>query len=106
MLASVVAAQSHRSSKGDNSDGTILNVTAARDDNSDRSDQDRKPASFTKTAIEQKIKNLSLDPSPSRILILVDNSQTLPTTVEAMKEAVMEFAYEIYRRRPVVRDRL
>ena len=45
---------------------------------------------------EQKIKNLVFDPSPSKIVILVDNSQTLPTSVEALKKAVMEFAYEIF----------
>ncbi len=46
--------------------------------------------------IEQKIRNFSYDPSPSRIVILVDNSQTLPTSVESLKNAVMEFAYEIF----------
>lgn len=29
-------------------------------------------------------------------MILVDNSQTFPTSVEALKKAVMEFAYEIF----------
>jgi len=95
MLASVVSAQSHRSAKGDNSDGTILNVTAARDGNSAEPIKIENLHLY-ENAIEQKIKNLSFDPSPSRILILVDNSQTLPTTVEAMKAAIMEFAYEIY----------
>lgn len=46
--------------------------------------------------IEQKIKNFSYDPSPSRIVILIDNSQTLQISVESMKKAVMEFAYEIF----------
>jgi Ca-activated chloride channel family protein len=46
--------------------------------------------------IEQKIKNFSYDPSPSRIVLLVDNSQTLPADVEKLKKAVMEFAYEIF----------
>ncbi|MCA1589821.1 MAG: VWA domain-containing protein, partial [Acidobacteria bacterium] len=36
------------------------------------------------------------DPSPSKIVLLVDNSQTLPTDVEKMKKTVMEFAYEIF----------
>src|SRR4249919_1713606 len=84
MLSSIVAAQSHRSSKGDNNDGTILNVTAARDGNSTEPIK-IESLHLYENAIEQKIKNLSFDPSPSRILILIDNSQTLPTTVEAMK---------------------
>ncbi|MGE3468508.1 MAG: VWA domain-containing protein [Pyrinomonadaceae bacterium] len=45
---------------------------------------------------EQKIKNFMIDPSPSRILILVDNSQTLQTSVENLQKAAMEFAYEIF----------
>jgi hypothetical protein len=94
-MASIVTAQSHRNAKGDSTDGTILNVTAARDSNS--ADPIKiENLHLYENAIEQKIKNLSFDPSPSRILILVDNSQTLPTTVEAMKAAIMEFAYEIY----------
>jgi len=46
--------------------------------------------------VEHKIKNFSYDPSPSKIAILVDNSQTLPTDVEKLKSATMEFAYEIF----------
>lgn len=76
-------------------DGTIVSVTAKRIDGSII------PISpdnlyFTENAFEQKIKNFSFDPSPSRIVILVDNSQTVPIEIEEMKQAVMEFAYEIY----------
>jgi Ca-activated chloride channel family protein len=46
--------------------------------------------------VEQKIKNFSFDPSPARIVLLVDNSQTLPTDLIKMKAAAMEFAYEIF----------
>jgi Ca-activated chloride channel family protein len=46
--------------------------------------------------IEQKIKNFSYDPSPAKILILVDNSQTIRPDVEKLQKAVMEFAYEIF----------
>ena len=46
--------------------------------------------------IEQRIKNFSFDPSPARIVILVDNSQTLRADIEKMNKAVMEFAYEIF----------
>ncbi len=93
--ASFVAAQSRHSAKGDTTEGTVLAVTATREN---------KPTDTVKienlylyeNGIEQKIKNLSVDPSPARIVILVDNSQTLPTSVEALKAAVMDFGYEIF----------
>ncbi|MCV4753686.1 VWA domain-containing protein, partial [Escherichia coli] len=46
--------------------------------------------------MEQKIQNLVYDPSPSKIVILVDNSQSVPAEIEKLKQAVMEFAYEIF----------
>lgn len=45
--------------------------------------------------VEQKIKGLSKDETPSRIVLLVDNSQTLRTDVEKLKAAAKEFIYEI-----------
>jgi Ca-activated chloride channel homolog len=95
LLAGFVGAQSRHSAKGDNTEGTILNVVAAREGNGA---DPIKPENLYlyENGIEQKVKNLSFDPSPARIVILVDNSQTLPTTVEALKAAVMEFAYEIF----------
>ncbi|MFN0278674.1 MAG: VWA domain-containing protein [Pyrinomonadaceae bacterium] len=95
ILASFAIAQSRRNARGNDVDGTILTVTAAR--------TDKKPDSIKienlflyENGIEQKIKNFVFDPSPSKIVILVDNSQTLPTSVEALKKAVMEFTYEIF----------
>lgn len=46
--------------------------------------------------VEQKIRNFVFDPSPSRIVLLVDNSQTIRADVEKLKNSVREFAYEIY----------
>lgn len=87
--------QSRRSAKGSDLEGTILAVTATREDK--KTQPIRLENLFLyENGIEQKIKNFSLDPSPSKIVILVDNSQTLPTSVEKMKAAVMEFAYEIF----------
>src|SRR4051794_4207266 len=95
MFASIAAAQSHRSARGNDAEGTILTVTATR---SDKKTDPIKPEdlSLYENGIEQKIKNFAFDPSPSKIVILVDNSQTLPTSVDALKAAVMEFAYEIF----------
>jgi Ca-activated chloride channel homolog len=95
MMAVISAGQSRRSNRGDGAEGTVLSVTAARTDK--RSDPIRVEGLFLyENGVEQRIKNFALDPSPSRIVILVDNSQTLPASVELLKKAVMEFAYEIF----------
>jgi len=95
LLTSFVFPQSRRSSKGDAVEGTILNIAAAR------TDKKTGPIKLEElylyeNGIEQKIKNFVVDPSPSRIVVLVDNSETLPTSVDALRSAVMEFAYEIF----------
>ncbi|MEO6050350.1 MAG: VWA domain-containing protein [Pyrinomonadaceae bacterium] len=95
IFAVFVPAQSRHSARGVAAEGTILTVTAARDDK--KTDPIKLENLFLyENGIEQKIKNFSVDPSPAKIVILVDNSQTLQTSVESMKKAVMEFAYEIF----------
>ncbi len=88
--------QSRHSARGDSAaEGTIISVTVTRA--TPKPDPIRVENLFLyENAIEQKIRNLSLDPSPSRIVLLVDNSQTLPTALETLKKAAMEFAYEIF----------
>ena len=88
-------AQSRHSDRYGDLEGTILSVTAWR------TDEKKEPIKLEnlflyENGIEQKIRNLSFDPSPSKIVLLVDNSQTLPADVEKLKSAVMEFAYEIF----------
>src|SRR5437899_1265614 len=95
IVAPFVTAQSHRNARGNDSEGTILSVTASREDK--KTDPIRIDNLFLyENGLEQKIKNFSVDPGPSKIVILVDNSKTLPTTVEKMRQAAMEFAYEIF----------
>ena len=96
VLVALAAAQSRRADHGTaNVEGTIISVTASREDG--KTDPIKLEQLFLyENGVEQKIKNFSLDPSPSRILILVDNSQTLPTSVDALRKAAMEFAYEIF----------
>src|SRR5262249_31254725 len=79
LIASSSFAQSRHSDRGTaNVEGTVLNVTALREDG--KADAIKIEQLFLyENGVEQKIKNFSFDPSPSRILILVDNSQTLPT---------------------------
>lgn len=95
-LVASSSAQSGRSTHaaGD-SEGSIFPVTAWRTD--EKKDPIKIESLFLyENGVEQKIKNFSFDPSPSKIAILVDNSQTLPTDVEKLKAATMEFAYEIF----------
>jgi Ca-activated chloride channel family protein len=96
LFSAFAAAQSRRSAKATtDADGTIVSVTAWR---ADGKTEPIKPENlyFYENGIEQKIKNFSFDPSPARIVLLVDNSQTLPTDIEKLKQATMEFAYEIF----------
>ena len=97
LVASVLpaVAQSRHSSKGTDVDGTLLSVTAVRTDG--KTDPIKVNNIYLyENGFEQKIRNFAFDPSPSRIAILVDNSQTLPTDIEKLKKAAMEFAYEIF----------
>ncbi len=96
ILAAVCAfGQSRHSVKTTDLEGTILSVTAWR---SDKKADPLKIENFYlyENGIEQKIKGFSYDPSPAKIVLLVDNSQTLPADVEKLKKATMEFAYEIF----------
>lgn len=92
----LTVAQSRHSSRGSSDiEGTVIPVTAWR------TDEKKEPIKLEslflyENGIEQKIKNFSYDPSPARIVLLVDNSQTLPTDIERLRSATMEFAYEIF----------
>jgi Ca-activated chloride channel family protein len=87
--------QSRRSNRGTQNEGTILSVTATREDK--KTEPIKIDDLFLyENGIEQRIRNFTFDPSPSKIVILVDNSLTLQTSVDAMKKAAMEFAYEIF----------
>lgn len=46
--------------------------------------------------IEQTIKSFVPDPSPARIVLLVDNSLTLRADIDRLEAAAREFAYEIF----------
>ncbi len=75
-------------------DGTILAVTATRANSTDPIKIDN--LFLYENGVEQKIKNFSYDPSPAKIVLLIDNSQTLRADVDSLKKATMEFAYEIF----------
>jgi Ca-activated chloride channel homolog len=89
------AQSGHSKQDTGNLEGTILTVTARR---TDKSVEPIKAENLHlyENGFEQRIKNFSFDPSPSRIVLLVDNSQTVGADVDALKAAAMEFAYEIF----------
>lgn len=75
--------------------GIILNVSATREDNPQVPITGQDFAVY-ENGIEQPIKNFTPDPSPARIVLLVDNSLTLRADVDKLEAAAREFAYEIY----------
>jgi len=95
IIASSLLAQSGNRPLANASGGVMVNVIARREDN--------RPAPITSkelsvydNGIEQSIRNFSPDPSPSHIVLLVDNSLTIRADVEKLEQAAREFAYEIY----------
>ena len=89
-------AQSRRNSAVTiDAEGTILSVVASR---TTVSKEPIRPENIFlyENGIEQKIKNFRFDPSPAKIVILADNSQTVRADLDALKKAAMEFAYEIF----------
>jgi Ca-activated chloride channel homolog len=75
--------------------GVLLGITAKRADNSS-ANITSKNVSLYDNGVEQTIRNFTPDPSPARIVLLVDNSVTLRADVEKLEQATREFAYEIY----------
>ncbi|MGQ0541324.1 MAG: VWA domain-containing protein [Blastocatellia bacterium] len=95
LAVGVSAGQSRHSNRANDLEGYILSVTAKI------SDEKNDPILIDnlhlyENGVEQKIKNFSFDPSPARIVLLVDNSKTLPVDVDKLKQVAMEFAYEIF----------
>ena len=96
VATSFAIAQSRNNAKSIGSlDGTILSVVAHRENSSTEPIKPENLALY-ENGIEQKINNFSFDPTPAKIVLLIDNSQTVPLNIEQMKAAAMEFAYEIF----------
>src|SRR6187431_1575266 len=75
--------------------GVMVNVVALRSDKS-AAPITSKQLSVYDNNVEQTIRNFTPDPSPARIVLLVDNSLTIRADVEKLERAAREFAYEIY----------
>ena len=99
LLAGLAAGQAGRRTGGENDinkeRGMFVNVTALRDDGSEERVTSKDIALYD-AGVEQVIQSFSPDPTPARIVILVDNSLGLRADVEKLQKATREFAYEIY----------
>jgi Ca-activated chloride channel homolog len=95
VICSVALGQAGRRPSTSNDAGVLLNVVAKRADSSPKAITARQLAIYD-NGIEQTIRNLTPDPSPARIVLLVDNSLTLRADIEKLEQAAREFAYEIY----------
>ena len=77
------------------SGGVMIGVVARRDNNK-TGPVTSKELSVYDNGVEQSIRNFTPDPSPARIVLLVDNSLTIRADVAKLEQAAREFAYEIY----------
>jgi VWFA-related protein len=75
--------------------GISVSVVAKRDD-SRGNPITSKELSIYDNGVEQAIRNFTPDPSPARIVLLVDNSLSIRADVEKLEAAAREFAYEIF----------
>jgi len=90
-----VMAQAGRRQPTSNEGGVLVSIVARRSDNS-RTPITARQLSVYDNGVEQTIRNLTPDPSPARIVLLVDNSLTIRADVEKLERAAREFAYEIF----------
>jgi VWFA-related protein len=95
-LALTVLAQSGVRPTANSTGGVSVNVVARREDNR-TTPITSKEVSVYDNGVEQSIKNFTLDPSPARIVLLVDNSLSIRADVDKLEAAAREFAYEIYQ---------
>jgi Ca-activated chloride channel homolog len=95
-LPCLALGQAGRRQRPPDEQGSIsLNVVATHADDSTRPITSKQLALYD-GGIEQTIKNFTPDPSPARIVLLVDNSLTIRADVEKLEAAAREFAYEIF----------
>lgn len=95
LIAVSIMAQSGNRPHANASGGVQVGVVARRED-SRSGPVTSKEVSIYDNGVEQSIRNFTPDPSPARIVLLVDNSLSIRADVEKLEQAAREFAYEIY----------
>jgi VWFA-related protein len=94
-LCGLALAQAGRRPTASTEGGVMVNIVAARTDKQ-TAQITAKQLSVYDNGVEQTIRNFTPDPSPARIVLLVDNSLTIRADVEKLEQAAREFAYEIF----------
>jgi len=95
LLSASILAQSGVRPNANAASGVMINIVARREDKK-TGPVTSKELSVYDNGIEQSIRNFTPDPSPARIVLLVDNSLTIRADVEKLEQAAREFAYEIF----------
>lgn len=95
LLSISIAGQSGYKPNANASGGVMVGVVARRDNKAAVPITSKDVAVFD-NGIEQSIRNFTPDPSPARIVLLVDNSLTIRADVDKLEQAAREFVYEIY----------
>jgi Ca-activated chloride channel homolog len=95
LLSASILAQSGYKPNANASGGVMVGVVAKRTD--ERANPiTSKEVSVYDNGMEQSIRNFTKDPSPAKIVLLVDNSLSIRADVEKLEHAAREFAYEIF----------
>lgn len=92
---SILMGQAGRRPTTTGTGGVLVNLVAKYENDSQRQITAKQIAVYD-NGVEQNIKNLTPDPSPAKIVLLVDNSLTLRADIEKLEQAAREFAYEIF----------
>ena len=95
LLSASILAQSGYKPNANASSGVMVGVVAKRTDERPNPIMS-KEVSVYDNGMEQSIRNFTKDPSPAKIVLLVDNSLSIRADVEKLEQAAREFAYEIY----------
>ncbi len=95
LLSASILAQSGYKPNANAAGGVMVGVVAKRTD-ARPNPITSKEVSVYDNGMEQSIRNFTKDPSPSKIVLLVDNSLSIRADVEKLEQAAREFAYEIY----------
>ncbi len=94
-VCSLALAQAGRRPPTSNEGGVLVSIVARSADVPTAPITARQLAIFD-NGVEQTIRNFTPDPSPARIVLLVDNSLTIRADIEKLERAAREFAYEIF----------
>lgn len=95
LLAVSILGQSGNKPHANASGGVMVGVVARREDNKSSVVTSREVSVYD-NGVEQQIRNFTKDPSPAKIVLLVDNSLSIRADVEKLEQAAREFAYEIF----------